>query len=212
MSHEIMCVEARCPVRRSSLIVRSEKPLREKGKWSSERKSALIVSPMARPETEMPFVKKITSISSDETLDTWHKLKKVGLPVVPTMRKVHEYTVLMTNLTADGSQLFGKYLAYTDNPQVSKEMIKKFKKIKPIEIKRKVWEMTEICNQNNIELAFDDAFEVLVCPDGSWRLVILDLSAVDIYPNREKDNLEEVNSGNCTFILDALDDLRGSLR
>jgi hypothetical protein len=209
MSPEIINAEARNPFRRSSLIVRSKMPLCVDPTFSLEPKKTLVLSPVNRPQTEMVFVQKNTyQITADETLEIWHKLKDAGLPVVPTMRKVNGHSVLMTNLTVDGSYLFGKYAAFSDTAWTPKDMTKKFKKIKSIEIMRKVWDLAGTCNENDIELAYDDAFEVLVRPDGSWKLVILDLGWVDIEPEKEKELLEEANSKHCNYLLQVLDILR----
>src|SRR6185369_10384550 len=40
--------------------------------------------------------------------DNWLLFKKAGLPVVPTLRETDRNTVLVTDVTADGSALCGK--------------------------------------------------------------------------------------------------------
>lgn len=161
----------------------------------------------------MPFVQKDSSHTADETLRVWYKLKKAGLPVVPTMRKIGDYSVLMTNLTSDGSFLFGKYTRYAKDAAVPKSMTKNLKKIPILPIKQTAWIFADICNNNDIELAYDDAFELLVHPNGSWELIMLDLSGVVINVKPEdKDSLEENNSKHCRLFFETIMSLKNRLK
>ena len=146
----------------------------------------------------MPFVEKKPMMPPEEMLETWHYLKKIGLPVVPTMRKIDDTSVLMTNLTADGSFLLGKYFSskylFGDNDiSIPDQIVKNFLKIDSREIRNKAAYYTGIASANHVELAFDDAFEVLVHQDGSWNLVMLDLTEIDINPMLRIENVEENN-------------------
>ena len=119
--------------------------------------------------------------------ENWKKCKDAGLPVVPTLRKTKDGKVLMTDLTADGSRLYGKSVSIELNwyGRLSYgEPMFDFLTIIPYDefekIISKTVEYTEIASKKGILLPDDDPFELVVHPDGKWNLVILDLERLYI--------------------------------
>src|SRR6266567_1114957 len=46
-------------------------------------------------------------------VDNWYAFREVGLPVVPTLRESSRGTLLVTDVKADGSEIYGKGLMHT---------------------------------------------------------------------------------------------------
>ncbi len=125
--------------------------------------------------------------------ENWKLFKEAGLPVVPTLRKTENGKVVMTDLIADGSELYGKELGSSlstvhefklknDFKKLLKDKLKLVKSFLDIlkdeefkHLKSKLAGYENLANQNRIYLPFDDPFELLVHPDGKWELIIIDL-------------------------------------
>lgn len=129
----------------------------------------------------------------------WAALKEAGFPVVPTLRKTGEGTVLITDVAKDGTEVFGKSLSVLlqeledsipeeDAHEASKkdaEMLERVTRVKAFleltqgeqleKIKKQVHEYTQRANEKGILLPVDGQFELLVHPDGTWSLMLLDL-------------------------------------
>ena len=56
----------------------------------------------------------------------WEAMKKIGLPVVPTLRKLPTGELLVTDMKADGSQIYGKAFSTGDYYQRPRPQIDKF--------------------------------------------------------------------------------------
>ena len=123
---------------------------------------------------------------SREYFRKWESLKMAGLPVVPTMRTTDTDTVVMTDLRADGTGIYGKGVTVSDpdrEPDRTQATDEIFLKIvnNDTEIKairRKTMELAKKASDKKIRLAYDDAFEMLVHLDGTWDLICLDLENV----------------------------------
>ncbi len=127
--------------------------------------------------------------------EKWKILKGIGFPVVPTLRETDDGRVFMTDLKADGSELFGKSLAYELQNILlfppPRTTLKAFEGMKNKEnflkivndkeefrkIEEKVKKYKKLANESKIRLPVDDAFELVVHPDGTWDLVILDVES-----------------------------------
>ena len=118
-------------------------------------------------------------------IEKWQMLKDAGLPVVPTLRMSSRGTLLLTDLTHDGSDLYGKgkwlemkggvysydaaregdseFLRITDHENIS-------------EVIAEADYLSEYATQSDILLPYDDPCELIVSPDGDWRLCIIDVA------------------------------------
>jgi len=107
---------------------------------------------------------------------TWMMLKSVGIPTVPTVRIIDDRKVLMTDLTADGSMFFGKATKVTDNRANNIcEMEFIFSQIDLVPVYEELKRVERIAMRNDIILPIDDPFDLLLHPDGSWEVMVLDL-------------------------------------
>jgi hypothetical protein len=151
---------------------------------------------------------------------TWRKMKEAGLPVVPTLRidpQTRERgrpTVIMTDVKADGSELYGKGLLWSlesnearvrPRPDIDKYFLALTHSTHFNEIEKKVNEYKAVADKNHISLPKDDAFELKIKPNGAWDMLILDL---DMSFHEWKEN---INTKPIAQFLDRLKRLRGQL-
>lgn len=142
-----------------------------------------------------------------EWIDNWRMLKDAGLPVPSTLRVTDEKTVLMGNMRSHGEETYGKGFAceLMDNirdheskgiPLIPiKEVDRKFLETystQKSEFLAEVQRLEMMATAQNIVLPYDDAFELLVRPDGTWQLAILDLSLV--WKDSSQDEAARINS------------------
>lgn len=140
--------------------------------------------------------------------EQWKIAKEAGLPVVPTLRKAKNGKVLMTDLTADGSEIFGKAMEFKLNgeldPNFYPRLSVKFLKVMENDqegIVKKVKDYVDLASTKGIILPVDDPFELILHPDGTWDLVIIDLERLGKADPDE--NLLEENEKNAgSFIQD----------
>ncbi len=126
------------------------------------------------------------------------------LPTCPDIYMVGPNTVGMTNLTADGSELFGK--AYNDALHRRSGPLSKaeqqFLKISPEAIQEEVKRIVDQATKHNIHLSIDDPFECIIGPNGKFRLIILEVDGLRHEPGHhflEDDNRQLGNQ--CLAIL-----------
>lgn len=162
-------------------------------------------------------------------IKNWIAFKKAGLPVVSTCRETSKGTVVVTNVKADGSEIYGKGLwlaLYSEKhsivnqgtqPRMPHPLDQTFLELtedKRIEeIRKRVNEMVERANNNHIALNFDDACELHIHPDKSWELIILDLTMGGKVTNAEFGrSLRRMLDGNRRAADRFIDDLRNLRR
>jgi hypothetical protein len=114
----------------------------------------------------------------------WLFLKKIGIPTLSSMRVVDENRVAMGDMTADGSQFFGKaelinldlqYYGGVTRPLT--DMENKFLALDDEKVKREIGRMIEIAWDRKMVLPEDEEeFTILVHPDGTWQTLVIDLS------------------------------------
>lgn len=146
----------------------------------SDTKRRLLVLEMT-DGVEYRLVEKEMGISDSATeyWNIWWSLKKAGLPVVDLMWFVDEERVLMMDLRCDGCKLYG------NSEGIRWEKLRKFEELDkvfievPLEaVREKVYLLASYATELGIELPWDDCFELVVNKDGSWEILILDLSNV----------------------------------
>lgn len=153
--------------------------------------------------------------------EKWKMFKEAGLPVVPTLRKTEKGTVLMTDLRADGSEIFGKALLYKltgkaifpdeQKVEVPYNFVMRFLEIVEGDefqkLKTKVQEHVSAASESKIVLPIDDPFELVIHPDGSWDLVTVDLKHGTKASETESSKIEELNTRYASFFLKTLSEL-----
>jgi len=121
--------------------------------------------------------KKYSGLSDTEAYYmNWKMLKEAGIPTVPTVRIVDEDVVVLTDMTAKGGMFFGKEtnLNEIELEKISDvEMIFAQMDLRPV--KEELLRIERLALVQRIKLPIDDPFDLLVHPDGSWEVVVLDL-------------------------------------
>ncbi len=182
--------------KRSTLKVLNQHRIEE----GTEPKHEIKVSILGRGSRhkEIPLVQKVISHRgrADGFIKEWQKLKKAGIPTIPTVRKISPFDVVMTNMTADGSAFFGKSDLWPSlvrkNDNKVREIDQKFLAINLEEVETKATEIAKQATAHNIALPYDDPFDLLVHPDGSWQLVVLDIDNEVGEDSIESQNLQSV--------------------
>lgn len=121
-------------------------------------------------------------------VDTWEEFRAAGLPVVPTLRVAEtegHKSLLVTDLKADGSELYGKGLLVTlsqgdvrERPpieMVDRRFLELTSPANIEQIQAQANEYAAVADKNEMILPIDDPFELLIKPDGAWGLIIVDL-------------------------------------
>jgi hypothetical protein len=136
---------------------------------------------------------------AEKYVEIWKMFKEAGIPTVSSMRVVDDDTVAMGDMTADGSQFFGKarseevwyFKELKERPLT--EMENKFMKIEPEEIEAEFERIQNIAWNKGLRLPSDDLFDILVHPDGSWQLLVIDLSYAKLRKDESVDELKDEN-------------------
>lgn len=119
-------------------------------------------------------------------IEHWKAFKEVGFPVVPMLRQSENNTLLVTDVKADGSEVYGKGLRIMvsehrkqrtrPRPDVDRRFLalmssESFKET----LSERLRNYAVTATRNNMGLATDDPFELVVRPDGKWKIMMLDL-------------------------------------
>lgn len=139
-----------------------------------------------QPESEFSMVLKPLyqgAIAEEHATDyfaDWNNFTKAGVHTVPLMKIYDEHTILMSDMTADGSVFYGKNMVYAcferfKNGKIT-DMDRKFLNIDPNDILKEAQRNVEAANKAHLFLPYDDPFDVLVHPDGTWEVVTIDLT------------------------------------
>lgn len=144
-------------------------------------------------EKEKSLVRRrIGSGNIPDYLNIWQAFKSAGLPVVKHMWRSGDHHIFMKNLKHDGSEIFGKgyaYLTWHRDPAPLSEMERKFIKVMEEDeskIKSSLNDMVKNADANGLILPWDDPFELLLHPDGTWDIVVLDLTKAELKGDTSK--------------------------
>lgn len=181
------------------ILVTSESDERMGGVYTKKKLTAAPINEEGVvSERKMSLVTKVIGDDeggADYYYQTWVYLKEIGIPTVSSMRVVDKNTVIMGDMTHDGSEFFGKEkradLLYTDtgNRELS-NIEKKFLDIDPEEAKKAIVNLYEKAWNKGVLLPDDDPYDFIVHPDGSWEVIVLDLSQVE-YKKRESEDFKK---------------------
>ncbi len=139
------------------------------------------------------FDKKLSY--ADTYLTAWKILKDRGFPVVETVRKVDEERVATTNLAADLTTSIYDQKIDKDQYRDTKPMDKDFVKIPVQELVKKTEDLLKQANKNGVKLATDGPFHIVIDPDGSWYILLLDIGKISIFNNpRDLDDATKANN------------------
>jgi len=171
-------------------------------------------------ERKIEFIERLSDKFSIEFwLKNWKTFHDAGLPIPPSIRVSQTGNIFVTNLRANGEEMYGKGFLIE---AISKHIFGQSFELRDIdkvffevwstqkkEIIKTIWRLMEIANENNIVLPPDDPFELLVSSDGSWKLVIVDLKmggqmAQELF---SKDRVRKKNKSNAEYVIYVLDSL-----
>lgn len=120
----------------------------------------------------------------------WQILRDADVPTASSMRVVDENTIAMGDMTRDGSKFFGKELWVKIMDGVDEKMReltpmeKIFLGIDSLKIKEEMGRVLKLAWDKGIRLPYDDPYDILVHPDGSFEVLVLDLSG--LRPRKEE--------------------------
>lgn len=145
--------------------------------------------------------------ATDRIIEMYSAYKKAGLPIVHTFRKTTEGKVAMTDVTADGSRIYGKAVSIHHfgssgekrSPDPMDAVFLEFMDDKEAvaAIKIEAERIASLASENGIVLAADDPFELVIHPDKTWNLLCLDLEQAVHNSVDQQDNFSrEGNFGN----------------
>lgn len=121
----------------------------------------------------------------------WRVLKNLGIPSIGSLRVARDKEhVLMTDLSVFKAQSYGKerYFYWDDlhGSHFSSHEFNLYDKLFaqiPLEkIISEIRRIQHIASKNGIILPGDDPFDLFVFLDGSWQVLVLDLSELEIIP------------------------------
>lgn len=129
----------------------------------------------------------IWRIFDRDLISNWKKMKNVGLPVPEELLlNPMRGFVLLTDVKADGSEVYGKGLSYCLNhadvvqrdrprPEIDKIFLELTTQQKLPILEEAAQQIVSLANEHNFELPYDDGMELIIHPDGSWNMIILDI-------------------------------------
>jgi hypothetical protein len=163
-------------------------------------------------------------VALNKLLHNWRIARDSGLPVPPTIRLSDRNTILVTDISADGSYIFGKSFTARNINVVAgelEEILEKENRFFQVwnrdkeEIVLAAHQLALDASNAGVLLPSDDAFELIVKPDQSWKLMILDIKLLRLFDKHDElayKEAIELNKINIEFILGILDDIFQNLR
>jgi hypothetical protein len=145
------------------------------------RVDVIVGSRSGTREKRITMVRREVKLARDanDFCGYWRRLQDAGIPTFPTVRKINDNEVLVTDATADGSAFFGKASVYPGYNRYRDDGITKvdrlFLQIKPEDVENRARLIAQKATRNGIALPYDDPFDLLVHPDGTWELLVIDL-------------------------------------
>jgi hypothetical protein len=145
---------------------------------------------------------------TDIVMSNWAKAKEAGLPVVNIFRKTDKNTIVMTDIRADGSEIYGKSIYYhitdpkkTGEIRQSNKIDVKFLEImnskeKMEEVKKQAEKYALLASEHGIILAWDDPFDLVIHPTEGFKLICLDIEDMghrDVSSEYELTEAKETN-------------------
>jgi len=129
------------------------------------------------------LIERFPKEDPDAIINNWIMLRNAGLAVLPTMWKTENNSLIALDVKSDGSEVYGKYFSrlitnpnsYNNRPRPRPEIDRLLGEIDLAQVKEEADRYITLAVQNNVVLPYDDPFELVVHPDGTWNLVILDV-------------------------------------
>jgi len=123
--------------------------------------------------------------SNHHYITTWLVCRVAGIPVVPEVFISDNDTLLVTDVKADGSEAYGKGMAqaltgylherHRPHTNIDRLFIEATAPSNIDTIKAEAERYSQLATRAQMELPDDDPFELIIHPNGTWELMILDL-------------------------------------
>ncbi len=110
----------------------------------------------------------------------WQTMKNAGITVLPNVSAAGEEEVLETDLTADGSQIYGKDSRRED--RFDEKIDPLFLNIDLVKVEEAAKDLSKKANTSNIQLSADHPLDLIVHPDGTWIVMARDVKNTTLNP------------------------------
>jgi hypothetical protein len=151
-------------------------------------------------DLKMSLVEKetLSEFHSDMMLKVWKRCRQNNIDVVDFMAKTSDGFIIMSNITHDGSQIYGRSLLHTiksddhgERKRDVNELDKKFINLMQNnheKINQAALKIAEKTASAGIILPSDDPLDLILHPDGSWQIMPLDIenAVLDSAPSNEE--------------------------
>lgn len=140
----------------------------------------------------------------------WASLKQAKIPVAATLRKTATSEVMVTDYCSSGGCLYDKHAAYCveDKTRQAGQLDQIFVELNPQEIKDRAEVILSTATEARISMHYDDPLNLVVFPNGKWRLVALDIGHVKLNSRTAwSDNIHGLE-----YLMSYMDILRNSIR
>lgn len=146
----------------------------------------------------------------DTWVNNWRRFKIAGLPVLPELYRGSDGSLYLEDLTADGSEIYGKSLLHVlsapNHQRESHPADARFLQLMQSDqreaIAEQIRKYVAIANEWGLTLPHDDAFDLIVHPqraENPWELVILDLAQAgtfDLFDVETPHTVDEARAAN----------------
>jgi hypothetical protein len=146
---------------------------------------------------QLVWKRVLVAAGTDNFIQQWRAYKEAGVATIPSVRKISDSEVLMTNLTRDGSAFYGKAARYASERDINlplQPMDHVFMNINLDPVIQEAQRMADILMQKHVYLPYDDPFDLLVHPNGSWEVLIMDIDSQGDDDDIEKYHSRQVNA------------------
>lgn len=135
--------------------------------------------------------------SNENYIKAWRRCHEAGIRVPSEVLVSDEDTLFVTDVKADGSEVYGKGMAralgsynpdqerHRPHPEIDAHFMHLTAPENIHAIEAEARRVSALAIQANMELACDDPFELVIHPDGSWELMSLDLNETICYEPEE---------------------------
>jgi hypothetical protein len=164
----------------------------------SERKLRLVLKEATLLHKDDFLLENPQASLAERYYGKWKLLRDAGIPTASSMRIVDDKTVAMGDMTWDGSKFFGKekYIEVLEGRDTNVRELtaieKVFLSINPQKIKQEIERVQKLAWEKGIMLPGDDPYDLLVHLDGTWQILVLDIS--ELRPRRKSDRIEDLEA------------------
>jgi len=173
--------------------------------------------------TPLELVERNFGEATDKIIQRWQIAYDNDIQVVAFIKKTDRGTVVMPNITTDGSHIYGKATHYQilgGNGEIRRfeEFDQKFLDLTASDesmekIKQRAQEIADKATSVGIWLPYDDPLELVLHPNETWELLCLDLEYLETSDSiANVDTRQNVNNKYVDSFLQSLTNIRNDFR